>query len=131
MSRQYEQKYIDGFIKSALAHSHGRVYAQGITQESSERPNIATWALQNLDATNDLRIWYGLVPVDPLDENTGYLPEDATSWSAGQISSAETTLATYGEKVGPGQYLEPFIAPSAEIYIYAAVGPINAHIKEG
>lgn len=128
---RHRQEFVDGYIRSANIQSYAKAYATGITWESADRSEIGTYAIQNLDGATDLRLWYGCIPVDPLDLAQGYLPVDPSGWTGPQTTSAETTLATYGEKVGPGQYLEQFIAPSGPLYVYCPAGTVNAHTREG
>ena len=70
--------------------------------------------------------------MDPLDpEGSGYLPQDPASWNGTQTIQAVDALSTYGETVGPGQYLEPFLTPNQEVYSYVETGTVKAHVKEG
>lgn len=127
---KYSQKFVDGDIRSAKIQSYAKQFTSGINWEDKDRSEISTYALQNLDGTQSLHIWYGQIPVDPLDLTQGYLPKDPSAWTAGQTTSAESTVLTYGEKIGPGQYLEQFTAPSGELYIYSP-GTVKAHTREG
>jgi hypothetical protein len=127
-----EIRFVQGSIVSVKATSVAREYPEGVALVSLGRPDLASVAIQNLDATKSVKFWHGLIPVDPLDpEGSGYLEQDPTSWTSTEISQAVATLSTFGETVGPGQYLEPFLTPNQEVYSYVETGTVKAHVKEG
>ena len=123
---------LQGTLVSTSAISVARLYQTGVNLITTGRPNLASVSIQNLHATSSVRFWHGLIPIDPLDpEGSGYLPQDPTSWTAGQITTATNTVSVYGEIVQAGQYLEPFLVPNGILYSYVASGTVPAHVKEG
>lgn len=124
----------DGRNKNVISsnlRTRARQYAPGITHIPA-RPNQASWAIQNLSSTETIKLWFGAVPVSPLDENTTFLNVDKTTWSGPQDTQAQGTLGTYGISIGPGEFYEPFVSPTSDVYIFNPSGsPINANETEG
>lgn len=124
-------RYSRGNLVSTNATSVARLYPQGVALITAGRPELASIAVQNLESVNTVQFWHGLIPIDPLDPGAGTLPEDPTGWTGGEINTAETVISTYGETLKAGQYLEPFLTPTQQVYSYVAAGTVRAHVKEG
>ena len=123
---------IIGSVESSRCRSIARLYGTGVGLVTSGRPDLVSVSIQNLESSNTVQFWHGLIPIDPLDpEGSGYLPEDPADWDGTETSQAINVLSNYGETVKAGQYLEPFITPTQQIYSYVASGTVRAHVKEG
>ena len=132
MATKHKPKVIRGSIASTPAFSIAREYQQGVTLITRGRSGLTSVSIQNLDSTEEVRFWHGLIPEDAFDtSNNNYLPEDPADWDSSQLTIAENLLSAYGERVSAGQYLEPYIPPNNQVYAYVASGTVKAHVKEG
>lgn len=123
---------IPGSVEASSCKSVARLYPTGVSLVTSGRPDLVSVSIQNLESTQEVQFWHGLIPIDPLDpEGSGYLPEDPAEWDGTQTNQALSAISTYGERVKAGQYLEPFITPTQQIYSYVSSGTVSAHVKEG
>ena len=131
MQIKHKPKVIRGSIASTTARSIARLYPQGINLLTRGRSGLTSVSIQNLETSKEVRFWHGLVPLDAFAADPVYLAEDPTTWDAAETTAAIALIGTYGEKVEAGQYLEPFIPPTQQVYSYVASGTVKAHVKEG
>lgn len=125
------QQITPGSLKSSKSRSVARLYPTGVSLVTLRRPDIATVSVQNLESVTSVQFWHGLIPADDPLAPTTYLPTDPADWTGAEDIIAESVLATYGETVKAGQYLEPFLAPTDILYSYVSSGTVRAHVKEG
>jgi hypothetical protein len=124
-------KVIQGSVVSSDVTSYAKVFPTGVALDTTQRTGISTFAVQNLETVNSVQFWYGQIPADPLVPEGTLLPVDPSDWDGTQATQAANCLSTYGETLGPGQYLESFVASSGIFYTYVATGTVTAHTKEG
>lgn len=131
MTARNNAKVIQGTVISADSQSYARLFPTGISLETTGRTGLSTYAIQNLETVNSVQFWYGAIPADPLVPAGTLLSTDPDDWSALELTQAIDCISTYGETLGPGQYLESFVSPTGVLYTYVATGTVTAHTKEG
>ena len=54
-------RFVQGSIVSVKAKSVAREYPEGVSLVSIGRPDLASVAIQNLDAAKSVKFWHGLI----------------------------------------------------------------------
>jgi len=117
-------------LQATTIRSVGRVYGQGVTRVTEARPRIKYIEVQNRD-NKAIYFWFGPIPIDVLDLNQGFFPDDPADWTAQQQTDAGLVIKTYGLELVAGGSHSLGTPSTMQVYSYVETGSAVAHLFVG